>query len=47
MLLEGDPLADMHNLRRISAVVANGRVFESAERQVLLDAVLADARDPN
>jgi imidazolonepropionase-like amidohydrolase len=47
VLLDGDPLADIHNLRRVSAVVADGRIFDSAQRQALFDAVLKDAGDPN
>ena len=47
VLLDGDPLTDMRNLRRISAVVADGRVFDAAARQALFDAALKDAQDPN
>jgi imidazolonepropionase-like amidohydrolase len=36
VLLDADPLADIHNTRRISAVIANGRVFDSAARAGLL-----------
>jgi imidazolonepropionase-like amidohydrolase len=32
VLLDGDPLADISNTRRISAVVANGRLFTYRER---------------
>ena len=39
VLLEGDPLIDIENIRRIAAVVSDGRVFEEAERQVLLESV--------
>lgn len=41
VLLDGDPLVDISNIRRIAAVVADGRLFEGAERQQLLDDVLA------
>lgn len=47
VLLDADPLADIHNLRRVSAVAADGRVFDAAQRQSLFDAVLKDAADPN
>ena len=47
VLLDGDPLIDIRNLRRVAAVVADGRVFEAPERQVLFDDVLRDAGDPN
>ena len=43
VLLDGDPLGDIRNLRRIAAVIADGRVFESSERQALFDDVLKDA----
>jgi imidazolonepropionase-like amidohydrolase len=36
VLLDADPLADIHNTRRISAVIANGRVFDSSARAGLL-----------
>ncbi len=39
VLLDADPLADIHNTTRIRAVVANGRVFDRAA----LDALLAEA----
>ena len=47
VLLDADPLTDVRNLRRVAAVVADGRVFEGAGRQALLDAVLEDAGEPN
>ena len=40
VLLEKDPLADIHNTRSIQAVVLNGRLFQRAE----LDAMLAKAQ---
>ncbi len=30
IIVDGDPLADIHNLRKISAVIANGRLFDPA-----------------
>jgi len=39
VLLEADPLADIRNTRRISAVVANGRVFDRAALDGLLNHV--------
>lgn len=36
VLLDANPLADIRNTRRISAVIANGRLFTGAERERLL-----------
>jgi imidazolonepropionase-like amidohydrolase len=36
VLLDANPLADIHNTRRIVAVVANGRLIDAAERKRLL-----------
>ncbi len=36
VLLDADPLADIRNTRRINAVVANGRLLDSAARKALL-----------
>jgi hypothetical protein len=36
VLLDGNPLEDIRNARRIAAVVANGRVFAGREREILL-----------
>jgi imidazolonepropionase-like amidohydrolase len=36
VLLDADPLADISNTRRISAVIANGRLFDAAARAALL-----------
>ena len=47
VLLDADPLVDIHNITRISAVVANGRLFDSTARQRLLADVLASAVDSN
>lgn len=41
VLLDGDPLVDIQNIRKISAVVANGRLFERTGIQNLLDSVRA------
>jgi imidazolonepropionase-like amidohydrolase len=40
VLLDADPLKDIHNTTRISAVIANGRVFDSAARAALLNHVV-------
>jgi hypothetical protein len=39
VLLDADPLVDIRNTRRISVVIANGRVFDSAARATLLSHV--------
>jgi hypothetical protein len=39
VLIDGDPLSDIRNLRRISGVVANGRYLDRAA----LDGMLATA----
>ena len=36
VLLDADPLADIRNTRRISAVIANGRLFDTVARAALL-----------
>ena len=40
VLLEANPLTDIRNTTRISAVIANGRVFDSAARAALLHHVV-------
>ncbi len=40
MLLGADPLADIHNVRTVQAVVQDGRLFDRAA----LDALLARAK---
>lgn len=40
VLLDADPLQDIHNTTRISAVIANGRVLDSAARAALLNHVV-------
>lgn len=37
VLLDADPLVDIQNLKRVSAVVANGRLVDAALRQKLID----------
>jgi imidazolonepropionase-like amidohydrolase len=39
VLLDGDPLRDIHNTARISAVIANGRLIDSAARAAMLNHV--------
>jgi len=39
VLLDADPLTDIRNTRRISVVIANGRVFDRAARAELLNKV--------
>jgi hypothetical protein len=41
-LLDGDPLADINNTKRITAAIVNGRLVDAAERNKVLDA--ADTR---
>ena len=41
ILLEGDPLTDIRNTRRITAVVANGRLLDSTARTRLLEGARA------
>ena len=41
LLLDADPLLDIHNTGRISVVIANGRVFDSTARAALLNHVEA------
>jgi imidazolonepropionase-like amidohydrolase len=44
VLLDADPLADIHNTQRISAVVVRGQLIDSAARQRLLDSARAAAQ---
>ena len=44
VLLDADPLADVANVNRISAVVADGRLFDEAGRKQLFADVLANAQ---
>jgi imidazolonepropionase-like amidohydrolase len=41
VLLDANPLVDIRNTARVSAVVANGRVFDSTARRALLNHVEA------
>ena len=43
VLLDANPLLDIGNTRRISAVIANGRVFAGKDRERLLNAATAGA----
>lgn len=44
VLLDANPLTDIRNTRKISAVIANGRLFDSVARQALLNAAIAAGR---
>ena len=44
VLLDGNPLSDIRNTRRISLVVANGRLFDARARKMLLEAAVTDRR---
>ena len=44
VLLDANPLADIRNTNRISAVMANGRLFEGSEREKLLRAAMDGTR---
>jgi imidazolonepropionase-like amidohydrolase len=44
VLLDANPLADTRNTRKISAVIANGRLFDSSAREALLRAAIESAR---
>lgn len=44
VLLDADPLADIHNTQRIHAIVVRGQLFDSAARQALLDSARAAAK---
>ncbi|MCU1227654.1 MAG: hypothetical protein JWO97_538 [Acidobacteria bacterium] len=44
VLLDADPLADIHNTQRIAAVIANGRYFSKETLQKMLDGVAAAVR---
>ena len=37
VLLDADPLADIHNTRKISAVIANGHLYDRAALDALLE----------
>jgi imidazolonepropionase-like amidohydrolase len=42
VLLEGNPLEDIRNTRKISAVVVNGKIFGKPELQKILDDALRE-----
>lgn len=44
VLLDGNPLTDILNTRRVHAVIANGRLIDPARRQALLLAAEVAAR---
>jgi hypothetical protein len=44
VVLDADPLADIANVGRIHAVVANGRVIDGAARQALFETARRAAR---
>nr|WP_042196123.1 amidohydrolase family protein [Kibdelosporangium sp. MJ126-NF4]CEL22418.1 amidohydrolase [Kibdelosporangium sp. MJ126-NF4]CTQ89273.1 amidohydrolase [Kibdelosporangium sp. MJ126-NF4] len=44
LVVDGNPLTDIRNTRRIHAVVANGRLINRAERERMLAKVEADAK---
>jgi len=44
VLLEANPLVNINNTRRISAVIANGRLFTAPDREQLLRAATANAQ---
>lgn len=46
VLLAGDPTTDIHNTRKIVAVIANGRVFTDADRRQLLQGAQQAAHPP-
>jgi len=47
VVLDADPLADIHNTRKISAVIANCRLYDRAALDTLLkDAEHAAAQNP-
>ena len=46
VLLSANPLDDIHNTRKISAVVANGRLFERAGLDHILEQVQQAAQNP-
>jgi imidazolonepropionase-like amidohydrolase len=45
LLLDADPLADIQNTRKISAVVANGRFFGKETLQKMLTDIEASNRE--
>ena len=47
VLLDADPLADIHNTHKIAAVIANGHLYDRAALDALLTQVSASAKHPN
>lgn len=44
LIVDGNPLADIRNTRRIHAVLANGHLISRAERERMLAEVQAEAQ---
>lgn len=44
LLLDANPLSDIRNTRRISAVIANGRVYDASARARLLEHVISSLK---
>jgi adenine deaminase len=44
LVVDGNPLTDIRNTRRIHAIVANGRFIDRAERERMLAEVVAEAK---
>jgi imidazolonepropionase-like amidohydrolase len=47
VLLSANPLDDIHNTRKITAVIANGRLFDRAALDRILKEVAAYAKNLN
>jgi imidazolonepropionase-like amidohydrolase len=47
VLLDADPLADIHNTRKIAAVIASGRLYDRAALDALLAKASNAAKQPN
>ena len=47
VLLDADPLTDIHNTTKISAVIANGHLYNRAQLDALLAKASATAKHPN
>ena len=45
-LLDGDPLADINNVKKINSVVLNGRLVDAAERQKIWELEIAARKVP-
>ena len=44
VILDANPLADIANVARIHVVVANGRAYDAAQRQAMIDGARRAAR---